>query len=115
MFENNKDEKLADLFGDIFGMHDICSDSGYQISDTEALGLFQYFIDLDETEVITILSLKINLELESIHQLIDTETNMFMTASALNIMFDSLKRFLMKVGKTKLPELFVMKSFQMEK
>jgi hypothetical protein len=115
LLENDKYEKVADLFGVIFGLHNIYADSGYQISDTEAHGLFQYFIDLDETEVITILSLKINLELESIHQLIDTETNMFMTASALNIMVDSLNRYLMKVKKTKFPEVYVMKYYQMEK
>ena len=62
LFENDKDEKVADLFGDIFGMHDIYSDSGYQISDTETQGLFQYFIDLNEDTVVKMSSLNIELE-----------------------------------------------------
>lgn len=100
LFENDKDEKVVDFFGDIFGLHDIYSDSGYQISDTEAQGLFQYFIDLDEDTVIKISSLKIELEEEFIKQLYDKQTNMFMTASELNIMVDSLNRYVMKKRKT---------------
>ena len=115
LFENDKDEKVDDLFGDIFGLHDIYSDSGYKISEKEAHGLYQYFVSLNPSEVINIPSLKINLELESIHQLIDTATNMFMTESVLIIMVDSLNRYLMNVKKTKFPEVYVMKSYQMEK
>jgi hypothetical protein len=29
LFENDEDEKVAGFFGDIFGLHDIYSDSGY--------------------------------------------------------------------------------------
>ena len=73
LFENDKDEKVADLFGDIFGLHDIYSDSGYQITEEEAHVLFQYFIDLNQIEVINIPSLKISLELERISQIIDDD------------------------------------------
>ena len=38
-----------------------------------------------------------------------------MTASAQNIMVDSLNIYLMKVRKTQFPEVYVMKSYQMEK
>jgi hypothetical protein len=31
LFENDKNERVVDFFGDIFGFHDIYSDSGYQI------------------------------------------------------------------------------------
>ena len=114
LFENDKDEKVADLFGDIFGLYDIYSDSGYQISGEEAHDLFQHFIEFNSPEVINILSLKINLEVESIHQLIDTEINMSMTASMMNIMFDSLNRYFMKVKRTTFPEVYVMNSYQIK-
>ena len=84
------DDKVVDCFEDIFGLHDIHSDSGYKIEKDEAEGLYQYFIDLKENEIIKILSIKINLELQSIRQLIDTETNRYMTASVQNVMADSL-------------------------
>ena len=61
--------------------------------------VYQYFIDLNSSEIINIPSLKINLELESIRQIIDHESDLYMTASVQNIMVDSLNRYLMKVGK----------------
>ena len=115
LFENDEDEKVVDFFGDIFGLHDIYSDSGYQISDKEAQGLYQYFIDLNEDTVIKISSLKIELEDKCIKQLFDKETNMFMTASVLNIMVDGLNRYVMKKRDTEYPEVYVMQSYQIQR
>jgi hypothetical protein len=36
LFENDQDKKVVDIFGEIFGLHDIYSDSGYKIMDKEA-------------------------------------------------------------------------------
>ena len=38
-----------------------------------------------------------------------------MTASVLNIMVDSLNRYFMKVKMTEFPEVYVMKSYQIQK
>jgi hypothetical protein len=40
---------------------------------------------------------------------------MFMTASVLNIMVDSLNRYVMKKRETEFPEVYVMKSYQIQK
>ena len=115
LFENDEDGKVVDFFEDIFGLNDIYSDSGYQISDQEAQGLYQYFIDLNEDTVVNISSLKIELEVQCIKRLFDKEKDMFMTASVLNIMVDGMNRYVIEKKKTKFPEVYVMQSYQIQR
>jgi hypothetical protein len=115
LFENDEDEKVVFFFGDIFGLHDIYSDVGYRISDKEAQGLYQYFIDLNEDKVVKKFSLKIELEKQCIKQLFDKNTDMFITARVLNIMVDGLNRYVMKKKETEFPEVYVMQSYQIKR
>ena len=114
MFKVDLDDRVLKPFEDIFGLHDIHSDSGYKIEKDEAEGLYQYFIDLKENEIIKIPFIKINLEIQSIRQLIDTETNLYMTASVQNVMVDLLNRYLIREGKQKYPEVNIVKSYIVE-
>ena len=61
LFEVDQDDKVADFFADVFGLHDILLDSIYKIDEEEAKGLYQYFVDLKYNDIIDIQLLKNNL------------------------------------------------------